>query len=163
MLLIIGTFLVSLLISSFCGYWIHRGLHSRRLSFINKGHMEHHLQHYPPKRLVTDKYLRAKWFNSGPFLFTPPFVILLAVFGGLLWLLGLPMWCLAIFGPVMLAYGLFNDAVHDSFHVKNTWLRFLPFWTKLREHHFLHHHDMKRNFGIISFEWDRVFKTFKRL
>lgn len=162
-LLFFVVFLVSLLLSSFFGYWIHRALHSKWLRLLNRGHLEHHLEHYPPGRLISDEYRHAKWFNSGPFLFTPPLLVLLAVTGGLLWLFGLPLWMLGVFGATMVGFGLINDAIHDSFHLSGTWLRHFKFWGKLRAQHFAHHHDMKRNFGIVSFEWDKLFKTHKEV
>lgn len=62
----------------------------------------------------------------------------------------------------MIIVGLIHDVVHDSFHVKKHFLsRVIPTYEIMRRYHFIHHVNMKKNFGIYSFVWDRIFQTFK--
>jgi len=156
-MLLLLTILASFVIASFFGHVVHWAIHQKWAGPAYKGHMEHHLDLYPVGKLTSDKYRTAKWYHSGPLLFTPPLLVILAVFGGLLWVLGAPHWMVGVLGICIIAFALFNDYVHDSFHVrKHAWGHF-KWYKRLRRLHFLHHHDMTVNYGIISFVWDRVF------
>jgi sterol desaturase/sphingolipid hydroxylase (fatty acid hydroxylase superfamily) len=158
-MLFIVTLLVSLVLASFFGHWIHYALHQPWTGPAHRGHMEHHLSLYPPGKLTSDKYLSSKWYHNGPLLFTPPLVFLLLVFGGILWLCHAPLWMLLVFGVSLVGFGLVNDACHDSFHQRKHWLNRYTWYKRLRKLHFRHHRDMSCNFGIMSFAWDRVFGT----
>lgn len=162
MLLFFIVLFVSIVLASLFGHGIHWALHQRWLGPAHRGHMEHHLQLYPPSSLISTAYKAAKWHHRGPVLFTPAFLVILGAAWGLSSALGAPLWIAATFGAVMLVFGLFNDLVHDSFHVDSHFLqRALPDYARMRERHFIHHRNMRRNFGIVSFVWDRVFGTLK--
>lgn len=153
--------IVSFVIATFFGHWIHWALHQRWLGAFNKGHMDHHTKQYPPSDLVSEKYRASKWYHSGIFLFTPAFIFLLAGLGIPAHLLGLPLWGIGVFGGVMLFFGLLNDYVHDNMHVEDHWLTRFTWFRRARTTHFVHHRNMKKNFGIFIFTWDRVFGTYR--
>ena len=144
------------------GYVIHWALHQRWSGPLRKSHMAHHLVHYPPRDLVSDSY-RSAGKDSAVYTFLLAFspLLLLPI---VLWLVGwvsLPVAVAAFFSMALV--GLMNDIIHDSFHVRDHWLsRVYPGYESLRIGHFVHHRNMKRNFGIYSFAWDRVFRTFRR-
>lgn len=150
----------SLLVASVLGHAIHWALHQRWTGPAYRGHMDHHCKQYPPHRLTSSRYLAAKWYNAGPFLFTPPLVIILGAVGGLMIWFGVPLWALVVFGTTLVGYGLFNDWIHDSFHIDFHWLSGLQWYDRLRALHFVHHHNMRKNYGIVSFVWDKIFGTF---
>lgn len=151
----------SLFFTSFFGYLVHRLLHVTWAGPLYRAHMNHHLIEYPPYRLVTSSYRRTKWYNSGTFLFTPPLVCLLVLIGGLLTWAGVALWVTAVFAVIMISFAVSNDVIHDSFHIENCRLQRFGWWRRKQAQHFIHHRNMKRNYGIISFEFDRSFKTFK--
>lgn len=162
MLFFILVLAASLVLATFFGHIIHWSLHQRWTGPAHRGHMEHHLELYPPTSLVSNSYKAAKWHHRGPVLFTPAFLVILGATWGLTSALSVPLWVTVTFGVTMLVFGLFNDFVHDSFHVENHILqRVVPDYDRMRERHFIHHCNMRRNFGIVSFVWDIVFGTFK--
>lgn len=59
--------------------------------------------------------------------------------------------------------GYLHGYIHDSFHLTGHWLERFKHFSHLRALHFRHHFNMKINFGIFWFGWDRVFKTFKNV
>lgn len=154
-------FTLSLILASFLGHVVHWALHQNWMGPFKKGHMQHHTSLYPPGDLVSEKYRSAKWYHSGPLLFAPAFFVIMTVAGVITWFLCWPAWVTVTLCSVLLGYGFFNDAVHDSFHIIMHPLERFEWWKKARELHFLHHRNMKVNFGIAHFGWDKVFKTYR--
>lgn len=153
--------LASVVLSSLVGYLVHRAIHQEWSGPLHRGHMEHHLELYPPTRLTSESYQVAKWYHSGPVLFAPAAALLLVAVAAPAWLLGTSWWNIACFAAGLIAFGLLNDQVHDAFHLRSHWLQKVPYFRRLRRLHFLHHVDMTRNFGIVVMAWDDVFKTKK--
>lgn len=149
----------SVAVGSFVGYFAHRALHEKWAGPFYKGHMEHHLIQYPPAHLTSEKYLKPKWYNSGILLFAPAAALVLGVAGVLATLVGLSLDSYATFAVGVVAFGLLNDYVHDSFHIEKHWLQMVPGYNTLRELHFQHHVDMTKNYGIVTLLWDAAFKT----
>jgi sterol desaturase/sphingolipid hydroxylase (fatty acid hydroxylase superfamily) len=159
LMLFFVTLLVSLLVASFFGHVVHWALHQRQAGIFYRAHREHHVDLYPPGKLVSDSYRSAKWCHRGPVLFTLPLLVILGAACGLLWLLAAPWWTSVVFSGVLVGYGFFNDYVHDSFHLRrHPWVRFAWF-RRARKLHLLHHVNTGSNFGIVSFGWDRAFGT----
>lgn len=159
-MLFVTVFLASLIIGSFFGHLVHLIIHQPWSGPAFRGHMSHHLELYPPGDLVSDRYRTAKWQNSGVFLFTPPFILILGAVGGLLWWLGAPLWVTVTFGMTMLAFSLANDFIHDASHIRKHPLRRFRWFKRLCVMHYIHHHDMTKNYGIVNFTYDRIFGTF---
>jgi sterol desaturase/sphingolipid hydroxylase (fatty acid hydroxylase superfamily) len=65
---------------------------------------------------------------------------------------------------VEILVGLLHNYLHDAFHISGHWLYRVPFVNMWFSHlvslHYLHHVNMNSNFGIFTFHWDKVFKTF---
>lgn len=152
---------VSLVVSSLFGHFIHWAIHQRWSGVFYRSHMEHHLELYPPGNLLSGVYKKAKWYHRGIFLFTPAFLVILGTAGGLMWWAGAPIWMLVTFGATMLGFGLLNDFVHDSTHIWNHWLGMFKWFKRARRAHFAHHRNMKKNFGIFYFGWDKLFGTYR--
>ena len=152
---------IAFVCSSFFGYLVHKILHIRTFGALYKAHMEHHLIHYPPKDLTSEKYRKAKFFNSGTFLFTPPLLTILLIANMVLIYLDFSPIKVLAFSIAMIFYAVCSDLIHDSFHLKNCFLQRNSFYMKMRERHFTHHRNMKKNLAIISSEFDYLFKTNK--
>ncbi len=137
------------------GYLIHRLLHSRWSGALHRSHMNHHLTQYPPDDYLSETYRQAGTDNTAY-----RFVVAGVILAGLaLWLT--PLW-LAL--PIMInmaAIGFVNSYVHDATHISNHWLESFPHFWYLRELHRVHHIEMGKNFGIVTFFTDRIARTFR--
>lgn len=154
--------IVTYLLTSLLGYVVHWTIHQRWAGAAYKAHRAHHIDLYPPGRLISDTYLSAgKQSTVYTFLLAFAPLLLLPI---VLCLAGVFTWGMALSAVLAMgAVGLLNDVIHDSFHVKGHWLgRIIPGYGRMRELHFVHHVNMKRNFGIYSFIWDRIFRTYRR-
>ena len=162
MLSVLLVALVTYFTTSLLGYAVHWAIHHTWAGWAYRAHRVHHIDLYPPGKLISDEYRNAgssKTTYTFVLAFTP--LLLLPI---MLWLLGgfSLVHALAAIGAMLLV-GLLNDVVHDSYHVKDHWLsRFIPGYARMRQLHFVHHVNMRRNFGIYSFVWDRIFRTFKQ-
>lgn len=153
--------LASLVLAAFLGHVVHWSLHQRWSGIFNRGHMEHHTKLYPPGDLLSDAYRKAAWYNNGIFLFAPAFLVISIVLVLLTWALGAPAWVTITMCGTILWFGLANDLVHDAFHVRDHWLERFSAFREWRRLHFIHHSNMRSNFGIYVFVFDRVFKTMR--
>lgn len=162
MLSVLLTMVVTYLLTSLLGYIVHWAIHQRWAGFINRAHMTHHLRTYPPGDLVSDRY-RSAGSQSAVYTFLIAFspLILAPI---VLRLAGAFTTGQALAaGVAMATVGLLNDIIHDSFHVWDHWLGWVvPGYATMRRRHFIHHNDMKVNFGIYDFVWDRILGSFKR-
>lgn len=163
MVTILFTIFITYLITSLFGYIVHRALHQTWSGYFNKAHMTHHLIKYPPEDFLSDTYRNAGKDSTPKFFALAALPIILAPL--LLGWFGILSWAVVI--TIMVVEGLMgflHDYLHDSFHIKNHLLTKIPvinklfdLWVKL---HYQHHVDMNKNFGIFTFHWDKVFKTF---
>jgi len=160
-MLLLCTVLVTLVLASLLGHFVHWFLHRPWSGPFYRSHMDHHLKQYPPSDLESDKYRSAKWYHTGPFLFTPAFIVIVGGVGLLMYCLHVTPWVTVTFGLTTLAYSLFNDYVHDTFHLKRYPLRRYAWYCNLQRLHFIHHHRMRSNFGIVTLAWDKLFGTFR--
>lgn len=156
---IVVIFLVSFIASSLIGHWVHLLLHQPFMRWFYRAHLQHHVL-YPHGDVTSERYRKASWFNSGPFLFTPPFLFIIIVFGGLALLANISPWFVADVAAGLIAFGLVNDLIHDSFHLDSCWLQRYAWYERLRGLHFVHHKNPKRNLGIATLVWDRTLGTF---
>jgi sterol desaturase/sphingolipid hydroxylase (fatty acid hydroxylase superfamily) len=120
--------------------------------------MNHHLVQYPPSVFLSSKY-KSAGKDSTVILFIVAFapvligIVICTMFGILSLTSGIcSLLCLTI-------WGLAHDYFHDQFHITSPWKRF-SFFLKWRDIHYVHHLDMSKNYGIISFQWDKLFKTY---
>lgn len=155
----VAALILSVIVASFVGYFVHRAIHKPWTGPLYRGHMEHHLTIYPKERLTSEKYELKKWYHSGPVLFTPGAVAVILIIGLVCWTFNIPLMSFAAFSGGLVAFGFLNDYVHDSYHLRRHWLQKFSFYRVLRRWHFQHHVNMTKNFGIVDMTWDRVFKT----
>lgn len=150
---LVTTVAASFVASELIGYLFHRLAHVPGTS-LYKSHMVHHLETYPHERFLSDKYIHAGR-HSFVIWFVPVFLLTLAV----QWFM-LPFY---LFVPAMATTSLvawFNSRTHDAFHVRRA--REGETFSWMRRSHEVHHRNMRWNFGIYWFFWDRVFGTFRK-
>lgn len=153
--------LVTYLLTSLLGYVVHWAIHKPWAGRAYRAHRAHHIVLYPPGKLISDTYLSAG-HQSTVYTFLLAFAPLLLI-PIVLWAVGwFTLAHAAVAVLAMGAVGLLNDLIHDSFHVRDHWLsKVIPGYQRMRQLHFVHHVNMRRNFGIYSFIWDRIFGTLK--
>lgn len=143
---------------SLFGYWSHRWLHNPRAGKAYKSHLKHHSL-YPISDYQSEVYRSAGKDNSG-FLFAAmsiPVVALpigLSYFGKISW--GMTSFIVS----EMIFLGWLHDYLHDDFHIEGHWLNRFSFFRKWGRLHRQHHKNVKTNYSIFSFIWDRVFQSY---
>lgn len=159
MFLILLALVITYLITSLFGYVVHWMLHQSWAGKANVSHMTHHLKLYPPEDYSSEEYRNAG--KDSTHLFFSVVSLPLIIFPIILWIFGVIS--LTIFVTIFLTeviVGWASNYFHDSFHISNHFLSSNKYFIKLTELHYLHHVDMKTNYGIFSFHWDKLFKTF---
>jgi len=147
-------------ISALLGYLFHKLFHQKWAGFLATSHMVHHMERYPPEDLVSDAYRHAGKHTT--ILLFVPVVITALLITGLIGYIGLVSPLYSLIGAVeILIISYMHNALHDAFHVKNSLWHKVPGFKSMQNHHFTHHFQMDKNFGIFDFTWDRVFKTFE--
>lgn len=161
MLSVVLVGLVTYLLTSLLGYVVHWAIHRSWAGKAYRAHRAHHIDLYPPGKLISDTY-RSAGDKSTVYTFLLAFMPLLLL-PILFWAVG---WFTLVHAIVAIGamglVGLLNDIIHDSFHVQGHWLsKVIPGYNRMRQLHFVHHINMRRNYGIFSFVWDKLFRTFK--
>lgn len=155
--------IISFFISGLFGYIVHWSLHQTWSGNLNKKHMTHHLILYPASDYTSEQYRNAGKDNSVitfGLLALPliAFPIILGVIGIL------PLSIVFTILIVMGIMGFLHNYLHDVFHIKNHFLNKIPvikhIFTRWNYLHYLHHVNMKTNYGIFLFHWDKLFKTY---
>jgi len=164
MLALLVIFLLTSIGTTFFGYWAHKSLHLKLMSFFSKSHKVHHDKLYPLDDFKSDVY-RSAGKDSTVIFFAFASIPVVAIpfilsFFGVLTLFQ----AFFSFG-VMLGIGWLHDYIHAVFHLNSHWLQRVSFVSKylekLEKLHYLHHVDENKNFGILVFWWDQLFRTMK--
>jgi sterol desaturase/sphingolipid hydroxylase (fatty acid hydroxylase superfamily) len=154
-------FILTFFALTFLGYVSHWCFHRPWSGRFYKSHLSHHFKLYPPSDFYSDKYRDAGKDNT-TLLFTLVFspLILAAIAITVFHIVPL------VIGIIILAemaiFGAANNSLHDSFHIKKTFWHRFKFFHKLIGLHLEHHKNIKTNYGIFNFTFDRLFKTFKQ-
>ncbi len=179
MFLVAGGWVVfSVLVSELAGYLLHRLLHSGKIRWLSRSHMEHHLQHYGPRQPMrpSTQYIDSttgRWAIGNVGLeWIVPSGILMGAFLAAFALLRVPWAYRTMFIGITLGWTSFLFSyLHDRMHLRGFWMernRLLKSWfVAARRLHDIHHLSlndrgrMDRNFGIGFFLFDRVFGTLR--
>lgn len=165
----------SVAVAEFFGYVLHRLLHSERIQFLSRSHMEHHLEHYgPTDPMRTPSYVdatddRASIGNVGVEWILPS-AILIATFLALFRATHAEWWNQTLFVAIAIGWSvLMFSYLHDRMHIQDFWMEKSPrlrrWFLRARRLHDIHHFAvddrgrMNRNFGIGFSFFDRVFGT----
>lgn len=161
MALTLFLFVLTFFVTTLFGYIMHWMLHQKWFGMFNKSHMIHHMKLYPIIDFFSVKYRRAGRDSTVLFFLVAgcPLVILPIV----LYLLGKIGLIAAILVAVeAITIGLLNNWFHDSFHITDHWLNKFNWFKNLIKLHQEHHIDMRVNYGIFTFTFDKFFGTFKK-
>lgn len=149
LLTIVGSFLYAELL----GHVVHRLAHVSYSGGLNRSHMNHH-QMYRVEDFLDSSYRSAGADSFGRKFVVPAAVSVVAAFSLL------PLHLFLVAAAVFALVGVANEAVHRSIHVRGAWLERFMWFRKLRNIHVVHHRNMRANFGIVFFLYDRIFETF---
>lgn len=161
----IGSILLTTLISfvaiTLFGYVVHYCLHRPFMGKFYQMHLTHHFKLYPPQNFLSEKYLDPGKDNTVViFLLMGSPLIILPIVLFATHIISLPMLIAAMLS--MAIFGIPNDLLHDAFHIKHHWLRKYQWFEKLTDLHFQHHVNIKSNYGIYFFGWDRLFGSLQK-
>jgi sterol desaturase/sphingolipid hydroxylase (fatty acid hydroxylase superfamily) len=142
------TIIIAFFVTTLFGHVLHWSLHQKWMGLFNKSHMVHHLKKYPASDFYSEVYRDAGKDKS---TYVGVFIL-----GSV---------CLTITALSTLFFvGWLHNYLHDSFHITNHFLGKIPLFNKLFDRwiklHYQHHVNMQTNFGIFTFHWDKLFKTF---
>ncbi len=154
MLKVLFVIFAGLFIGDIIGYGLHRLLHWKRSGFMFQKHMTHHLKLYPTYNYMSAIY-RSPGKDNSMYIFTA--FIALACLSMLIFC---PLWIALIFSAEFIFLGWLNDYFHDAFHITGHKLEKYNYFLNLRRLHYEHHLDMNKNYGIVSFIADRIFKSY---
>ncbi len=168
---------LGLIYTDLVGYFSHKLLHSGKIGFLYRLHMEHHITLYPPHDLRSDIYRstpQKKILGAGPEWALPIGAIMLLTAG--IMAFTLPWWFILTFFAAALTYALIAYSwLHDQLHLnepkiidKLLWMpafiaiRIIWYLAKASVLHDIHHHNMKKNYGIGSYWLDKLLGTYER-
>lgn len=167
----------SVFIAELAGYLLHRLLHSEKIGWLSRSHMEHHLEHYGPHKPMrpSETYFDAttgRWSigNIGMEWIVPSGVVL-GGFLGIFEAINMPWSYRISFVAIALGWtSLTFNYLHDRMHIRAFWMERSPWLKKwfiaARRLHDIHHLSlndngrMDCNFGIGFYFLDRIFGTF---
>ena len=163
MLGILFTIIIVFFFTNLFGYVVHWSLHQPWAGFVNTAHMAHHLKMYPSTDFFSDVYRRAGKDSSVQFFAVAAIpMIVIPILLGIFGILSFHLVLISLIIELLL--GFLHNYLHDAFHIRKHLLTNLPIiknlfnrWMKL---HYIHHIRMNTNFGIFTYHWDRIFKTF---
>lgn len=156
---LIGTLILTWLVGTGAGWFVHWLMHQPWTGALYQGHMSHH-RRYPRHNLVSTDY-RYTGGSDSLLVFLP--TIALPVLGLLLALKALHCSDNVLF--VALTFSTFVGGLHDWIHIQihlrgSKLLRYRWFWT-LRALHFEHHKYVQKNLGVLWFVWDDLLDTYQ--
>lgn len=154
MLMDIAFFIMSAVFIDFVGYWLHRWAHKKH-SPLFRPHMTHHLKNYPPKAVISEEYRSSK-SDSLAIWFIPFGILYTAFIIGL----GIPHQIAIFSGGAIVAS--ISSWLHDETHLANSIVWRKKIFRDAAVRHHAHHFKMRRNYGVITDVWDRIFRTRKR-
>ena len=163
MIVLLISLVLGFMATNLFGFVVHFVLHRKESKSFNQSHMIHHEKLYPPEDFFSEIYREAGQDATPKFFVIAALPMLLSVV--MFWLLGVISLfvCVAVMLE-MIAIGVIDNYLHDAFHIRNHWLSRAPlignWYNNLVKYHYLHHCDMKMNYGIFNFMWDRIFKIF---
>lgn len=148
-ILVLGFFLFEAAI-----YGSHRLMHCRWSGPFWHSHNKHH-QLYNPKHPAGVTYRQNDWRSfmarSALYLF----------FVGLIFVI-FPLGFAIVLAVEVSVLAFVTDFIHDSTHLEYHWLERFGWYRRLKHEHWIHHANVKKNLGILSFFFDRLTGSYKR-
>lgn len=148
-------------LGGFLGYATHWVFHQPWSGTLYTRHLAHHERLYPASDFLSDGYRDAGRDSTAP-AFAAILVAVVLPLMAVLYAFGVPAWAIAAGAVEAAVIGAANNYVHDALHVRGHFLERFRQFRRLRTAHRVHHANVRLNLGIFSFEWDRVFGTYRR-
>lgn len=126
----------------------HYLMHQRWTGPLWESHQLHH-RLYNPKHHTTDKFNPVGWKS---FRFRA--VIFVIVTAAIFSLLPLAMAVAVMTEVVVLA--ILTDSIHDATHTTEHPLARFAWFRRLQHLHWIHHTNVKKNFGVLTFFFDKL-------
>lgn len=156
MLAIVLTLIIGWFVGDFLGYVIHKFFHSPLSGRLYKSHMVHHLELYP-----TSDFFSRTYRSPGKDSTVISFSLFIAAISILMFFL-LPAKIATILTIEFIIIGLINNYIHDIIHIRPNRLTGAKWFERATKLHYRHHKQMDTNFGIFTFGWDKLFKTYHK-
>ena len=157
---------ITLILGSLAGHFVHWCLHQPFSRQFYISHLNHHLVQYTANNLTSWPKYRSSKIYSGWIWFTPPIAVFIIAIAAALHICGVSDVTVACVVLEAAAIGWLHGWLHDKFHTvrcmsESPRLYSQSWFTRLQWLHFQHHRNVRSNFGIIWFGWDKLFGTFK--
>jgi sterol desaturase/sphingolipid hydroxylase (fatty acid hydroxylase superfamily) len=125
--------------------------HSPRIVKVHTAHVRGHHAQYS-KVLLSERWIPTEqhvtWYYAIPFT---PMVI------AAWWMLPFNLFIIHILG---LAFAIWwHVYLHRQYHIRNVWWERFAWFQRKRRLHFLHHQKSHKNYAIVEYFWDRLFRT----
>jgi len=134
---------------------LHRTLaHRPRGKVIFRNHVTCHHRHYRGERLLSERYIEDD-LNLTPWFLMPCATMVAAA-----WVV-LPLSLFVVHVMALATAFAAHVYLHTRFHLENTWLLRFEWFRRKRVLHLEHHRNMRCNFSIIGFAWDRLMGTYR--
>jgi len=139
-------------------YFLHRFSHSPKSGYIYKIHKKHHTIHYPITHFMSKEYKTDYTYGipDGLLAHGPPTISII----GFLYLF-LDKDIFLKLSSCILFTAYISDYFHTHIHTHDSWLDNYRWFIKMREIHFNHHKNTRKNFNIIDMNIDKLMKTYK--
>lgn len=126
----------------------HYLMHQRWTGPLWESHQLHH-RFYNPKHQTSTTFNPVGWKS---FRFRA--IIFVIVTGALFWLL--PFAMAATMFVEIIALAILTDYIHDATHTSDHKLRRYAWFRYLQDLHWIHHANVKKNFGVLTFFYDKL-------
>lgn len=135
----------------FASHWL---MHQRWTGLLWRSHHLHH-QLYNPRHPATDEFKPAGWrsFRFQALIFV---IVALAV----LWFVPF-----AISIPLLIEFSALSyitNEIHNATHTTGHWLEIFGWYRQLKREHWIHHANVKKNLGVLTFFYDRLAKSYAK-
>lgn len=133
----------------FASHWL---MHQRWTGVFWRSHHLHH-QLYNPRHPATSEFIPAGWrsLRFQALIFVICSTATLWLFP---WLYGIAL----VLEFSVLSY--ITNTVHNATHTVGHWLEIFGWYRQLKREHWIHHANVKKNLGVLTFIYDRLAKSY---
>ncbi len=149
--------IISWYLYHFIEYLLHYLSHRRYSGFMYKIHRNHHIIHYPVNKLMDKKPYKTGYYYGLPDGIFAHGPIMISIFIISYNILNTYIFLNLSLRIILLI--LISDYIHTNIHINGSYLEKYDWFLKLRERHFYHHKNIKKNINIIDNNLDIIFKT----
>lgn len=152
-------FVVSFFVSTLLGWIVHWAFHQPWSLWFYNAHMNHHKIQYPPTNFLSEKYKNAGGDSTTILFLIVCFPIIFAIAAMMFFGIFTITTGISILFSLFIC-GIIHNYFHDQFHLTNSWWNNFNIFIRWRALHYVHHLDMSYNYGIIFYQWDKLFGSY---